>query len=443
MADYTVYPKSQHEGVFMARDAQGIDFLMDGAVRRELNHETACFLRERFLWTAPVPVLRRERTVGVGDRLGIACPGHLRVFEKYDATPVLAQQSIRELNLTGRTYNDVLDCVTFAVFREDFQRGFGADGDHLKQPQEVEYALTLGYSMITLDCSEHIHGDGGSAPIPADMAERYLGRSFDVGEGIAVSYTEEELGKILHTYGEAIDFAVKIYDRFFVRQKAKADFEISIDETATPTTPAQHFFVANELTRRGVKPATVAPRFCGEFQKGIDYIGDLEQFDREMIVHAAIARHFGYKLSIHSGSDKFSAFPSIGKHTHGVFHLKTAGTNWLEAMKIVAEKDPALYREVHAYALNEAFGEARKYYHVTTNLNNIPSLETLTDAQLPELFSNNDARQLIHITYGLILNHGDFAARLYKLWDREAEAYAQAIEAHIGKHLQLLQVPLR
>ena len=55
MADYTVYPKSQHEGVFMARDAQGIDFLMDGAVRRELNHETACFLRERFPWTAPVP----------------------------------------------------------------------------------------------------------------------------------------------------------------------------------------------------------------------------------------------------------------------------------------------------------------------------------------------------------------------------------------------------
>ena len=69
--------------------------------------------------------------------------------------------------------------------------------------------------------------------------------------------------------------------------------------------------------------------------------------------------------------------------------------------------------------------------------------DTLTDAQLPELFKNNDARQLIHITYGLILNHGDFAARLYRLWDRESEAYAQALEAHIGRHLQLLQVPLR
>ena len=98
---------------------------------------------------------------------------------------------------------------------------------------------------------------------------------------------------------------------------------------------------------------------------------------------------------------------------------------------------------LRAYALNEAFAEARKYYHVTTNLANIPALDTLTDAQLPELFKNNDARQLIHITYGLILNHGDFAARLYRLWDRESEAYAQALEAHIGRHLQLLQVPLR
>lgn len=442
MNAFTVYPKSRHEDVCMARGADGKDFLLVGEEKRELNHETALYLRERFPFTAPAPVLRRERTVGVGDRLGIACPGHLRVFEKYDATPVLAQQSIRELNLTGRTYSDVLDCVTFAVFREDFQRGFGADGDHLKQAQEVEYALMLGYSMITLDCSEHIHGDGGCDAVCASMAERYLGKTFDVGEGITLSYTEKELGEILHIYGEALDFAEKIWNRFFVQGKAKADFEISIDETATPTTPAQHYFVAAELKRRGIDAATVAPRFCGEFQKGIDYIGDLAQFEKEMAVHAAIARHFGYKLSVHSGSDKFSVFPIVGKYTQGVFHLKTAGTNWLEAMKIVAEKDATLYREVHAYAL-EAFHEATKYYHVTTNLANIPALESLSDAELPSLFKNNDARQLIHITYGLILNHGDFAKRLYGLWDREAEAYAQALFAHIGHHLETLGVPER
>lgn len=436
-----VYPQSVHEDVCIARE-NGRDVLVVAGEARPLDHAAAEYLRERFPFTKPTPVLRRERTVGVGDRLGIAGPGHLRVFEAYDATPVLAQQSMRELTLTHRTYEDVLDCATFAVFREDFRHGFGADGDHLKKPEEVAYALRLGYTMITLDCSEHIRGDGGSAAVSDEMRARYLQKTFDVGEGVTLAFTPEELGSILHIYGEAIDFAVSIWEEFFVRGGAQADFEISIDETETPTTPLQHFFVANELIRRGVRPATLAPRFCGQFQKGIDYIGDLKRFDEEMAVHAVLARHFGYKLSIHSGSDKFSVFPSIGRHTHGVFHVKTAGTNWLEAMRVVAQKDPALYRQVHAYGL-AAFPEATRYYHVTTNLQNIPALDTLDDAQLPALFDNNDARQLIHITYGLILDHGDFKERLYALWSRHAEAYAQALERHIGRHVRELGVPPR
>ena len=161
-------------------------------------------------------------------------------------------------------------------------------------------------------------------------------------------------------------------------------------------------------------------------------------------MHAAIADFFGYKLSIHSGSDKFSVFKIIGKYTHGRFHLKTAGTNWLEAMKVIAEHEPALYREIHQYALDEAFAKASAYYHVTTNLANIPALSTLTDAQLPELFANNDARQLIHITYGLILNEKNpdgtdrFRGRLYRAWRVYAEEYAGNLEKHIGKHLELL-----
>lgn len=440
--DIRPYPKSIHEDVLMARDASGKDVLVIGGEIRPLDHEAAEYLRARFPFTAPVPVLRRPRTFGVGDRLGIACPGHIRVFEKYDITPVFAQQSIRELTLTNRTYENVLDCVTFAVFREGYTGGFGADGDHLKRAEDVQYALGLGYSMITLDCSDHIHGDGGVRDIPADVRARYLAGPIDIGTHEPLVFTEAELGSILHIYGDAIDFAVSIWNRYFDAGKASADFEISIDETATPTTPLQHFFVANELTARGVRFATLAPRFTGEFQKGIDYIGDLARFDREMAVHAEIARRFGYKLSIHSGSDKFSAFPSIGKHTQGVFHVKTAGTNWLEAMRVVAESDPALYREVHAYAL-EAFPEATQYYHVTTNLSNIPPLDALRDDALPSLFENNDARQLIHITYGLILTHGDFRARLYGLWERYAEAYARALERHIGRHMELLGVGLR
>ncbi|GHV41500.1 hypothetical protein AGMMS49546_17480 [Spirochaetia bacterium] len=422
--------------------------LGDGRIKAPLSHENAEALRKLLPFTAPSRVLTKDRSFGLGDRLGIATPGHIKLFEQYDAYPVFAQQSIRELNLTNRTYEDVLDSVTFAVFRDGFKKGWGADGDHLKTVKDVEYALSLGFSMITLDCSDHIKNDvtDANAPaLPKNYGDKYLGKKFDIGEGVVLDFTEGELKKIVAIYGEAIGFAVEMYNRFLKDGKYAADFEISIDETISTTTPLQHYFVARELIDAGVSFATMAPRFCGEFQKGIDYIGDLAQFEKEVKIHAVIARHFKYKLSIHSGSDKFSVFPSIGKETRGIFHIKTAGTNWLEAMRVVAAVDPAFYREVHKYALS-AFDEATKYYHVTTDLSKIPNVDTLKDAELPGLFNQNDARQLIHITYGLILSKknadGSFAFKdkLYKLWKKNEQVYTDALIKHIGKHLDLLGV---
>jgi hypothetical protein len=305
---------------------------------------------------------------------------------------------------------------------------------------EVKGALELGFSMITLDCSEHIRGDGGKAGLSPEMRQRYLEKTFVLEDGVSIVFTEDALAQAQHIYGDAIRFAKQVWERFFSNSGASAELEISIDETATPTTPQQHFFAASELKLAGVRMATLAPRFCGEFQKGIDYIGDVAQFDAEMRIHAAIARHFGYKISVHSGSDKFSVFPSIGKHTRGVFHVKTAGTNWLEAMRVCAEKDPVLYREAHAFAL-EHFNEARAYYHVSADPARIPDLRDLSDAELPGLMDDKDARQLIHITYGLILSDERLHRMLYRLWDVNAESYAEKLERHIGRHMSLLGVP--
>jgi hypothetical protein len=415
----------------------------DGIFRAPLTHPNAEALRKWFPYTAPVRGLSRPRSFGAGDRLGIATPGHIKVFEPYDIFPVFAQQSIRELNLTNRTYEDVLDAATFAVFREGFKSGFGADGDHLKTFKDVEYALSLGFSMITLDCSDHIKNDP-SLDVPlGSYGEKYLNKTFPLEEGAVLSFTEPELRRCAAVYGDAVQFAVEVYNRFFKNGPYHADFEISIDETASTTTPLQHFFVAKELLDAGVIFATLAPRFCGEFQKGIDYIGDPARFAQEIRVHGAIARKLGYKVSIHSGSDKFSVFPSIGAETRGVFHIKTAGTNWLEAMRVAARRDPALYREIHQYALS-VFDEASRYYHVSANPANIPGLETLADQDLPGLFDANDSRQLIHITYGLILSKKNldgsftFKDRLYRLWRTYEEDYTAALVAHIGKHIALL-----
>ena len=190
---------------------------------------------------------------------------------------------------------------------------------------------------------------------------------------------------------------------------------------------------------------SLAPRFCGEFQKGIDYIGDLEQFENELKEHVLIAKHFGYKLSIHSGSDKFKVFPLIGKYTEGIFHIKTAGTNWLEAMRVIAETNPDLYRRMHQYAL-EHFQEALQYYHVTPDLEEIKPLGEVEDNELPSYMDNDASRQLFHVTYGLLLTATDEGGRyLFKdeffttLNDHEDD-YRRMLIRHIGKHLESLAV---
>ncbi len=415
----------------------------DGCVIAPLSHENADALRVLFPDTAPVRVLDRDATFGLGDRLGIAGEGHLRVFSGCGATPVLAQQSMRELNLTKRTYADVIDAATFAAFRAGYLRGFGADGDHLKTEAEIRGALGAGCTMITLDCSEHIRtgktsqGEGAQIDREAWNALRLrYPETLRVG-GSELFFSDDTLAYAAFVYGRAIEFAASIYGEFFAGAGCGADLELSIDETSTPTTPEQHYFVANELYAHDVRLATLAPRFTGEFQKGVDYRGDIAQFEKELIAHCEIAREFGYKLSIHSGSDKFSVFPAIGQYTRGRFHLKTAGTSWLEAMRVVAQKDPTLYREAHALALS-SFDKARAYYHVTTNLKNVPPLFELADAALPALFENEDARQLIHITYGFLLANESLKSRLYALWRRERGAYADALYRHIGRHVELV-----
>jgi hypothetical protein len=421
-----------------------------------LTNENRLVLNQYFDYTKPHAFGTQIATIGLGDRLGLAAPGHIKTVAGRDIRPILAQQSIRELTLTGRTYNDVLDAAAFAVFQEGYKDGWGADGDHLKTTADIELALGLGFSMLTLDASEHIDNDAASwsdeevaaryveldeayrARIEADYADRL----FTITGG-NIMVKSSQLKRYALVYGKAVAFMVSIYRTYIANAGREIDFEISIDETSTPTDPAAHWFVSSELHREQVNVYSVAPRFIGEFQKGIDYIGDLAQFELELAVHAHIADHFGYKLSIHSGSDKFSVFALVAKYTNGRFHLKTAGTNWLEAVRAVARVNPSLYRSMHAYA-EQHVEEALKYYHITADFSKIKPLSEVPDADLPEYMNDNNARQLIHITYGLLLTAKDDAGKLqfkdefYQTLNENEQAYEEALISHIGKHLQLL-----
>ena len=459
---YKVYPRSvrQYPGgtAFMAADEQGCDKLyscgekapFEGLRREaggtvfyecELSAHNAAVLRELFPFCGPQKVLSRKCTFGTGDRLGLATPGHIAAVRKYDATPVLAQQSMRELSLTGRTFRDVIDDVTFYVFREGYTGGYGADGDHLKTMEEIEAAIGSGCTMITLDLSEHIHRpEENRGDVDDAVKAYYLDRAFPLEGGYEIRFSERELRDAVTIYGEALAFASQAAQRFFNQEDAPAELEISIDETILPTTPQQHFFVANELVRKGVRFATIAPRFTGEFQKGIDYMGDLARVEEELKIHVAIAKTYGYKLSVHSGSDKFSIFPYVGRWTEGNFHIKTSGTSWLEAMKLTAMQAPALYRQIHKYALT-VFEKARAYYHVSADPAALPEVDLVPEELLPKLFEEDNCRQLIHITYGYILRHPVFGSLLRQLWKKETGRYTALIEQHMTRHLEYLSVP--
>lgn len=423
-----------------------------------LSNANCRIIRRIFPYTNPQPHRGHKITIGLGDRLGLASPGHIEAVRDLDVFPVLAQQSIRELNLTGRTYEDVISAAAWAVFQEGYTKGYGADGDHLKTHEEVQMALDVGMTMITLDCSEHI--DNGAASEDhitlqekyarftqqerEDWEHRYADKSVNL-EGCTFFISRDDLVRMACVYGKAIRHTLDIYHQLIAKSGRPINFEMSIDETLTSTTPASHYFVASELIRGGVVITSLAPRFCGEFQKGIDYIGDVEQFTREFSEHVAIANHFGYKISVHSGSDKFKVFPIVGEKTGGNYHLKTAGTNWLEAVRVIAMVKPDLYRRMHAFAL-EHLGEAKKYYHISAKPENIPSLDRLSDTELVRLMDEDDSRQVMHITYGLLLQAKDinggslFRDEFYSVLHAHEEEYMDRLKKHIGRHLEGLGI---
>ncbi len=425
----------------------------------ELSNENCSSLRSIFPFTNPVNHRGKAISIGLGDRLGLASAGHVRLIKDLPVFPVLAQQSIRELNLTGRTYNDVLSSAAWAVFQEGYTKGYGADGDHLKTEQEVKMALDCGFTMITLDCSEHIDNTAAEISenevasryelISKDKREyleaKYLNKEFKLSAASKINFNSSVFKRTVLIYLKAITYTIDIYREVIKNCGRKIDFEMSIDETLTSTTPESHFFVASELVNGKVEITSLAPRFCGEFQKGIDYRGDISQFEKEFKIHVEIAEYFGYKISVHSGSDKFSIFPIVGRETAGKYHLKTAGTNWLEAVRIIALENPSLYRRMHKFAL-ENLQEAKKYYHISADGSKVPDIDEMNDSELHSLMDMEEARQVLHITYGLILSAKNldkttvFKEEIYALLNKSESNYYSALFKHIGKHLKMLGV---
>jgi hypothetical protein len=421
----------------------------------------AAALRRQLGWLRPRPLGTRT-SAGLGDRLGLATPGHVRAVRAVGGgiAAIFPQQSIREMTRTGRTPTEVMDDATWGQFVEGWKGGTGADADHLKTTADIDACLAAGFSLFTIDPGEHVDSAADGADLPtlraraaalpwADLEDgeealrqRYLGRSFAV-EHLRIVFDEATLLRAAAKYGRAVAHVARM-SRHLLKQAGSrpVELEVSVDETETPTSPAEHYWVAAELKRLGVSWVSLAPRFVGRFEKGVDYIGDLGALEQDIAAHAALARHFGpYKLSLHSGSDKFSVYPIAARLARGLVHLKTAGTSYLEALRTVAAVDPALFRAIYAFA-RERYETDKASYHVSAQLDRTPPAADVPQTDLPSLLEQFDPREVLHVTFGSVLKEAAADGRprfkddLFRLLRGNPEAYARNLERHFVRHLQ-------
>lgn len=422
------------------------------------DHLNAKGLRETLDWLTPKPI-GLATSAGTGDRLGLATPGHVRAFRAAGGriAPIFAQQSIREMQRTGRSPGDVIADATWGTFEAGWREVVGADADHLKTPADIDVCAAEGFTFFTIDPSAHVDGEADTAA-PHRIAERvralpwqdletsesdlerlYVGRKITLEDRV-LHLDRAAILRAAVKYGRAIAHVAAMY-RHLESKGVPFELEVSVDETDTPTSHAEHVYVVSELRRLGVRWVSLAPRFVGRFEKGVDYIGDVAEFEADFAVHAQIARVLGpYKLSIHSGSDKFSIYPATMRQTRGLVHLKTAGTSYLEALHTASAIDPALFRRIYAFA-RDRYTIDRASYHVSAELAKAPRPGEVGDGGLAALIDQFDAREILHVTFGSVLTtkgpNGRFLFYddLMNLLRSHPEEYARDLERHFLRHL--------
>ena len=403
-----------------------------------------------------------RKSFGFGDRLGLATPGHLAAVVKSDFAPIFAQQSVREMERTQRTPQEVLVAAQRALAAANYRQPWGADADHHKTSEDIAKSAAAGFTFFTIDPSAFVN-NAADRLAPAELeteivrlesdcvlakgwSRDYLGRRFDVAARLTLEFTPELLDRAAVKYARALSHAGLMSDAIAEACAGRPfDVEVSIDETDTVTSPLDHLFCGLELKRRGVPVTSLAPRFIGEFEKGIDYRGDLAAFEAQLREHVAVAKFCGpYKISIHSGSDKFSIYPAIGRACGELLHVKTAGTSYLEALRVVARTTPELFAEIVEFSRGR-FDNDRKSYHLSTTLEQVQSLPGYAGPRDEALFLDEVAgRQLLHVTFGSVLTVGaDARGRKFKegileALERHAVLHLELLEKHFTKHLSLL-----
>ena len=378
-------------------------------------------------------------TFGVGDRFANGAHAQLAAFIEakklgIDIIPVW-NKSNREHNIIGSEPLQTRQAADKAVADLGWTGEYLLDADHINLSTVDRFVAPCDF--FTLDVADDI----GEAAAPAEVVAFIAKHPELIGtvaiEGIAQPFeiTRADVEKTANQFLKATHKAAAIYQHIVAAKGGVDDFvtEVSMDETDCPQTPAEMLIILAAIADQGIPIQTIAPKFTGRFNKGVDYVGDPLQFEKEFNDDLAVIAHavktYGLpaslKLSVHSGSDKFSIYPYINKaiqRSGAGLHIKTAGTNWLEEIVGLAEaggEGLALAKMIYARALEKKAALCEPYATVIdisdAKLPSAAEVNAWSSTQFTDALRhipsnpgyNADLRQLLHVGFKIAAQLGD------------------------------------
>ena len=406
-------------------------------------------------------------SLGVGDRFARQAMAQLRACQLADEAgaeviPVW-NKSNREHTLIGSEPASVWTAAKEAVSEMGWTKGWHIDADHIRL-ETVDRFLAHA-DFFTIDVADSI-----GQPAPTADVEAFVDRHPELIGSIVIPKiatplltTREEIVRIASKFLLAVQDAGKIY-RHIAASNGEGKFiaEISMDETDSPQTPPELLVILAAIADENIRIQTIAPKFTGRFNKGVDYVGDLQSFEQEFhddlaVIAFAVSRYglpVNLKLSVHSGSDKFSLYPTIRRlllQFDAGLHLKTAGTTWLEELIGLAEaggRALQFTKEIYASALSQIDELCAPYVSVIdidyAKLPSVAEVEGWTSMQFQgalrhdqtnPLF-NASLRQLLHVSFKLAAKKGD---RYLDLLEVHAEIVGKNVTENLfERHLKPL-----
>lgn len=407
-------------------------------------------------------------SIGIGDRFGHQGKAQLKALLQaantlgLQFTPVW-NKSNREHTLVGTQPADTRAEADSAVRALGYSGQYFVDADHINLNSVDKYIDSSDF--FTIDVADYIGMPASEEEVRkfVDFNSKYIGKLQIPGIAQPFDVDRSLLEKIAGKFLFAAVQASEIY-KHILKGKGAGNFvtEVSMDEVNDAQTPVEMFFILSALALHRVPLQTIAPKFTGRFNKGVDYVGCVrtfeQEFEQDLLVIDFAVKEFGLpanlKLSIHSGSDKFSIYPVMGrlvkKYNKGL-HLKTAGTTWLEeaiGLALAGGSALALVKKIYATALGRMEELCAPYATVIDiDKSKLPSAE-IVDSWSGDKFANTlrhiencpdynaNFRQLIHVSFKVA---AEFGSEYYNELDKNELIVAeQVIENIYSRHLLLM-----